>query len=260
MLRSLLLAGLAAGAMTSVASAQEASGHDWTGFYVGGNIGTMSWDADGANAAPCAAACNYFLAVNAGAINDEGGFGSSDDAFNAGVQFGWNGQSGSILFGVEADLAMADVEQSVTEDIRYPSAPANGNIFTNTIEADWIATLRGRFGYVMPGWMAYATAGVALTEAELSTTVSEHAAGDTTCGLCGGGASSESDQLTGWTAGVGAEWALGAKWSMRLEYLYADFDTIEVSTQYTSAGDTDTITHEADLTTETFRLGVNWSF
>ncbi|CAN7551171.1 hypothetical protein ASC89_08810 [Devosia sp. Root413D1] len=105
---------------------------DWTGAYVGGNIGwsagTVNWEIAG------------------GGPPD----GSYDlDGFSVGVQGGYNWQMDNVVFGIEGDVALASI---YGEDL---SIPANRTI-------NWTASLRGRLGYAWDAVLLYATAGVAV--------------------------------------------------------------------------------------------------
>ena len=70
--------------------------------------------------------------------------------------------------------------------------------------------------------MIYATGGVAFARVRFSTTSAFLGLGGTTYS----GASSA--DLTGWTAGAGAEYALSRNWSVKLEYLYVDLPDTSV--------------------------------
>src|SRR5262245_61656459 len=94
------------------------------------------------------------------------GFGWSGDADGAvgGVQAGYNWQSQQYVYGIEADISLADigVDGSFTacDGSGCGTARAGASI-------DRLATVRGRFGVlVQPGLLAYATAGLGWVHAE----------------------------------------------------------------------------------------------
>jgi outer membrane immunogenic protein len=74
-----------------------------------------------------------------------------------------------------------------------------------------MATARGRLGYAVDKWLFYVTGGAAwvkIDSAEWNITVP------------GPTANLQSDTRTGWTVGVGLDYALSYGWSLRSEYLY----------------------------------------
>jgi outer membrane immunogenic protein len=72
--------------------------------------------------------------------------------------------------------------------------------------------------------------------------------------------------MTGWTVGGGAEYQFGMHWSVKAEYLYADFGRMSVtSTNLTAftpptAYPVNVFTHSADLHAHIARAGFNWRF
>ncbi len=141
----------------------------WTGFYVGLNagygFGTADWTALGGDPEP--------------------------SGFLVGGTLGYNLQTGSWVWGIEGDLAWANMDDSVGP---------------RTSEITWFGTARGRIGYA--GWgsmMPYITAGAAFAGVENSV-----------------GAASVSETRVGWTAGAGLEYMVWTNWSVKFEYLYAD--------------------------------------
>jgi outer membrane immunogenic protein len=117
----------------------------------------------------------------------------------AGGTVGYNWQFGTIVAGLEADGAWADVSNSTT---------IAG--ITVAAKVDALATLRGRVGVAFDQVLFYGTGGLALAD----TTVSASALGVTF---------SDSKTLTGWTVGAGAEWMFMPHWSLKAEYLYRSF-------------------------------------
>jgi outer membrane immunogenic protein len=76
------------------------------------------------------------------------GIGDSGDGSGAigGVQLGYNWQANRIVYGIEGDLSLADIETRHGDSI------------------DWLGSVRGRLGYLLdPRLLAYATAGVGTT-------------------------------------------------------------------------------------------------
>jgi high affinity Mn2+ porin len=94
---------------------------------------------------------------------------------------------------------------------------------------DYTGTARGRIGYTSGPWLAYATGGLAWAGERFLNTP---AIGDDEKHI---------NLRLGWAAGAGVEYAFAPHWSVRLEYLYSQFDRANVrfpsGTQYSSSLD-----------------------
>lgn len=138
-----------------------------------------------------------------------------------GLNAGYNWQSGNWVYGVEGDIASTNF--SDTGD--------------NGLKADIKskATLRGKLGYDMGNWMPYATLGYTVADIDYS-----------------GLGAKDSDTAQGYVAGVGAEYAVNDRWSVKGEYLYSKFDS---SSFKDGIVDTD-----FDHSMNEVRVGVNYNF
>jgi outer membrane immunogenic protein len=124
----------------------------------------------------------------------------------AGVQAGYNVQSGMWLFGIEADIAYSSIDGSLTFTGNFPQ--------TVTTDIDWLATIRARAGLHYDQWMPYITGGVAFADVEHTITPSFVI----------------SDVLVGWTIGGGVEAMFNPNWTAKLEYLYVDLEDVSFTT------------------------------
>jgi hemoglobin/transferrin/lactoferrin receptor protein len=130
------------------------AGSDWTGLYVGGHVGQV------------------FSAIRGGTTARDGNTGghpareSADmnlNNFLGGGQAGFNYQfDNRIVIGIEADYSRTRLsgyrELLATEG----TLPAQCNLEAKTDYAfDWMATIRGRFGYAFNRVLVYGTGGVA---------------------------------------------------------------------------------------------------
>ena len=68
-----------------------------------------------------------------------------------------------------------------------------------------------------------------------------------------------SETRTGWTAGGGVEWAFARNWSVKAEYLYADFGSVSFVSAFNVDPDF-TYTHTVHPTAQIVRAGVNYKF
>ncbi|MDB5651272.1 MAG: hypothetical protein JWL62_2792, partial [Hyphomicrobiales bacterium] len=111
-----------------------------------------------------------------------------------GVQAGYNYQIGQIVVGLEADIQASrfrktDLNSVATYDVRS------------------FGTVRGRVGYAFDRALVYATGGFAFGNLRYNAN---------TNGYVG----SASKTVSGYTAGVGAEYAITSNWSVKAEYLH----------------------------------------
>jgi outer membrane immunogenic protein len=197
----------------------------WTGFYVGANIGG-GWGSQGVGYTPNDPESLFLFQF--GGAPPPVSFTSS--GVLGGIQAGYNRQVNSRwLVGIEADLDGSGISGSGSTSgifAPYYTAPFNAPV-QNRI--DWFSTVRARVGYLPTNnLLAYATAGFALGR------VTQSGSWNTNTGFGFGGgvytvncfgnpvcfAGSSSEIATGWTAGVGLEYAMWQKWTLRAEYLY----------------------------------------
>lgn len=211
--------------------------YNWTGCYIGGNIGggwakteqTRIGRVDG----------TVFPARDFGSAN-----GSS---FIGGGQIGCDYQfSGNWVVGVQGMFDFGNIDSShiIPPFPSFSSADRAKNLYTATI----------RFGYLfVPQVLAYVKGGGAWTRTDSTVTIpalnflSETALGN---------------DRSGWTVGGGLEWMFAPGWSVFGEYNYADFGRKNIGyipgplTAPGSVGDL----ISTRLTTQTALVGVNYKF
>ena len=157
--------------------------YNWTGIYVGGNLGAgfahSSWSD------PFTGANNTF---------DKTGF-------IGGGQIGANWQINALVLGVEGDFDWTGLKGSGHDSL-------GNTINTNT---QWTSTVTGRVGAAFDRLLVYAKGGVAFAHDKDSL---NDIAGNT---------ASVSLNRTGWTAGAGLEYAFAPNWSAKIEYDYLGF-------------------------------------
>jgi outer membrane immunogenic protein len=166
--------------------------HDWSGFYGGSNSWNVPYDALIAGAP-----------VAAGA--------STPNSALAGWQLGYNYQNGPFVFGIESDFT----RRYGMESALLPPTGVEGFNFRD--EQGWTGTLRPRAGIAADNWLLYATGGLAYGSFRNDATEALGPGSVT--------AASAPGARAGWTVGGGISYAGGDKqrWSLGLEYLYADF-------------------------------------
>jgi outer membrane immunogenic protein len=250
---SKVLVGLAI-SLTFVAAASAQT--SWTGLYFGGNIGDTLGRST-ANTSTVFSATGYFATTSVPAIGTTGRQSLSPNGITAGGQGGMNFQSGSLVFGGEADFGIMHLSESATGTTTYPCCSPTAFTITQSIDTDWLFTARGRGGYSMGNALIYATGGLALTKLDYQAQFTDTFA---TANETGGADKSK----TGWAGGGGIEYKMGGRLSVKGEYLYADFGRVTAtSTNLTAFTPTQTFptnvfTHTAAMHAHIFRGGVNY--
>ena len=166
----------------------------------------------------------------------------------AGGTVGCNYQISNFVVGIEDDYSWTNKKGSA------PDLPPFNTGVTSSTREKWLDTLRGRFGYTpWDTFMVYGTAGVAWAGTDV--TVANPAWGSLT----------DSKTRTGWTAGVGGEWAAwNGPWgalTFKLEYLHADFGSKQyVTTPFVTSIGTTIVTRDVKLSDDMVRAGMNVKF
>jgi opacity protein-like surface antigen len=124
-----------------------------------------------------------------------------------------------------------------------------------SVKADWIANMLARAGWGEDRWLAFVTGGVAVTRLEIDYRFDDGTAFEARS------RSSEHEVRVGWTLGLGGEYAFDERWSIRGQYLYTNFGTMETVTPVTSlhANQSD-LEDKASLQSHTALIGVSYRF
>jgi outer membrane immunogenic protein len=185
----------------------------WTGFYIGADVGGAWSHTDGSwTGLPSAALFG---------ANPIGG-GLNGSSFLGGGHVGYNYQfAPTWVFGVEGDWTWTHAGGSNSQGwtLFGTSIPTGGGAATTmSSTVDWLASLRGRLGYlVTPNVLAYATGGIAWGDIHYSGMAANPAVGY----LASTAFNNTSD---GFVVGGGLEYAMTRNWSLRAEYLFYRFD------------------------------------
>ncbi len=186
MTKLLLVSGL------SVSLPALATAQDWDGFYGGLTLGYATHDSTSSfsNAAPNSSA--------------------DPDGLLYGGFLGYAYQSGQTVFGAEVDFEGSNASGS---DVNLTGATSG-----TKAELNWQGSIRGVLGYAgtLGGnpTLYYGTLGYAFSEYDFY-----------------GGPSGAfipnrfSDNLDGWTIGLGLDTRLATDWALRAEYRYTDYGT-----------------------------------
>ncbi|MET4293965.1 outer membrane immunogenic protein [Bradyrhizobium sp. LB8.2] len=232
-----------------------APAYNWTGFYVGGNVGG-AWGSADPTTSTVFDPPGYFAASSVPAINAVGAQGVNSSGVTGGLTAGYNWQVNHAVLGLEGDINYFGVKGSATGSAVYPCCAPTGFTVSSQVSADWLATIRGRIGFLAaPTWLLYATGGAAIAEVKGNFNFTDTFAAATE-------SAAFRDTRLGWTAGVGTEYAVGGGWSLKAEYLYVDLgrSTVTSTNLLGGAFPTNVFTHSVDLKSNIVRVGVNYKF
>jgi high affinity Mn2+ porin len=191
---------------------------DWSSFYIGGHTGYGRGSSTAVLSDPLAVSTN---SIFSGVIG--------------GVQGGYNVQMPSgLVLGVEADLTFPNY--FISNKIVSTLTGAHSEV----VEAfDYAGTVRGRIGYASGHWLVYATGGFAFAGERFINTPD-----------VGGTDQKHINVRPGWAAGAGVEYAFAPHWSVKLEYLYSQFDRANI--RFPSGAE-----HNSTLDFQQIRIGLN---
>ena len=193
--------------------------YNWAGIYVGAQVGYQWGDAR--------------HSFSNGAPSDN----SDPDGFIGGGHIGINGQSGTFVYGVEADFEGGGFDGGFTN--------LTGGTSVGAVDLDWQGSLRARVGIANGPLLFYITGGWAFGRFEFT---GGPAPAPACCGY--------RDTLSGWTVGAGSEWMLSRNMTVRLEYRYTDFGNTSGALNPTFPG----VLMPVDLETHAVRVGASYKF
>jgi outer membrane immunogenic protein len=175
---------LAAGLLGAVSAANAldpipASGHDWSGAYIGAHAGAAWGDVDAT------------LTSISGSYETSG--------WLAGAQAGWNLQNDALVLGIVVDASFADVDGNCMFD---PGPPQR---FLDT-NYDFLSTARVRLGWASDAFLIYGTGGLALGSADSSRSLPAADTSDLLVGFAVG---------AGFELAVGEQWSLQVEYLHR---------------------------------------------
>lgn len=163
----------------------ETRAYDWSGFYAGAILQYGFGDDR----------VGMGGGVSAGTLHLKG--------FGGGLTAGYNYQSGSLVAGLEADVALSGMRDSI-----------DSAVFRGThaeTKMPWLVTVRPRVGYAFDRALIFATAGLAVGGLDTDITATAPA-----------GVLHKSTTRAGLAAGAGIEYAVTDKISLKAEYMYVN--------------------------------------
>ena len=218
-----------------------AAGPTWTGLYVGVN-GGGGWSHLGVSTTP--------IGPIVGVLGNPGSLSTNISGAVFGGQLGYNWQVGNWVLGAEGDFDTAGINGA--QESVFPGLVGGQDSIQIHENINWLATARGRLGYIWGPMLIYVTGGGAWTSVGSTVLLNE--------GLTGvAAAGSFNTQRSGWTLGAGYEWMIAPNWIGRAEYLYYRFSDNSHSFIFPSGLGADTLT-SSKLNTNVIRVGLSYKF
>jgi outer membrane immunogenic protein len=178
--------------------------YNWTGFYVGGHMGTALSSAKFSDPTGV-----KFAPLDASIADDAAGF-------MGGLQLGFNFQAGNLVFGGQGDVSWT----TINTDLADPFSKTT----TLYYKALWLASVTGRAGYAWGNILMYGKGGAAWVHNIVDVR-------DPAFSLASG-----NETRTGWTAGGGFEYGFTPNWTGFIEYDYIRLGTFGVTVTDPLAG------------------------
>jgi outer membrane immunogenic protein len=207
--------------------------YNWSGFYIGGNVGAGPLH-DSATQTTTATAVTLPGPINVNPVGLVGG-----------AQAGFDYQFSSVVVGAQAAWSGSNIRGNTV--INATTAPPGGQERL-TSAVPWFASATGRIGYAANTLLFYVKGGGAWMHIEHVQDI-----------LIAGGALASSqaisDNRSGFTAGVGLEYALTQNLSALFEYDFYDFGT---KTENFSTTIGTPLSIKSDL--HTLTVGLNYRF
>lgn len=221
--------------MVAKAPPQAAPEYDWTGFYLGGNLGyawgKSTWATPGA-------AASMSLAQPLDTFDEAG-------SFYTGLQAGYDDMlANRWVIGADADLLAPSFQNlsriSIGGISTFDSA-FGPETYSETVLTS--GTLRARIGYAPSNWLLYATGGFAWSYNRMTLT-----------NVATGAIDMPFLWRLGWAAGAGVEVPVAPHWTARFEYLFTDYGNESVL--FASNGQR----ISSDFALQQLRAGLNYQF
>ena len=238
----------------SLLSANAMAADNWTGWYVGGNIGQNNGHAN--TTTTLSGAWTTESAGLQSAFSN--GLSRTPDpkGLNYGVQFGYNHSFDSgFLLGAELGYTRLNVDASNSRTVTSPFPTLSYAVY-DKIDLDDELSVRGKIGYSGGRHAFYGTAGLVRVDTDMITTV--HSTGNY---LKRGHSSAN---LSGYQFGAGYEYDFGNEVSLRAEVLRTNLNDANFATTYQTGSAfvtpayNESIKQDVDYTS--LRIGVNYRF
>jgi outer membrane immunogenic protein len=228
---------------------------NWTGFYIGGNLGYGWSHRDFTNTLTGTLGGIQRSVSNAGSDNGQGWLGGGQIGFN--YQF-----LGNWVAGIEADIDAAHIISSTSDCFTGFGTAVCG---TRDTDIKDFGTVRGRLGYAFNNVLLYGTGGWAWGQGANTiqfTCLGPGCPGTSALPPTTPAPGSVDINPNGWAAGGGVEWAFLPNWTLRAEYLHLQFDGVTEDRSKSGSIPGVFVTSHVSSNTgiDVVRVGVNYLF
>jgi outer membrane immunogenic protein len=201
--------------------------YNWTGCYIGGNVGGLWGRKDWHDS----------LTGIYDVRNEPTGW-------LGGGQVGCNYQTGAWVFGIQGDYDWTNARDT---DVAFATStfPVGQNLRSGM---RGLASVTGRVGYTWDRFLGYVKGGGAWVRDNYDTFTP-----------AGVPSSTASETRSGWTVGVGGEYAFAPNWSAFVEYDYYGFGTRTVPFNSVATG-AFSFNEDIRQSINVVKVGVNWRF
>jgi len=196
--------------------------YNWTGFYIGGYVGSLWGDSD-------------WTFLSGLTVNPHYA------GFIGGGQVGFNYQIGAFVLGIEGDIGATNAKGGKA----CPNFGGTAFFFTCETRMDSLGSVAVRVGYAWDRTLVYVKGGWAAGDVELSVTPNGPP-GFFGFPIVG------SKTASGWTAGAGFEFGLTPNLSAKAEWMHFDFGNDSYNTVVAPIN--------ADVSGDVVRVGLNYRF
>lgn len=223
---------------------------NWTGFYIGGNLGYAHGDEDTDMTLSGEFLNGDTPAELLRAIDDAGDRGLDADAFAVGGFVGYNYQIRQFVIGVEADGDYMNLRDSSLDHV-----PNSFNTVRTSFKSHYLFTAGPRLGLSFGKFLVYATGGVAVgdldAEQELVFSAPNINHDEETNHI--------DEARVGWMVGGGLEYMISCHWTARIDYRYSDLGCADRENR-DEFGPNFVVGHEACLATHSATFGLAFKF
>ncbi len=224
--------------------------YSWTGCYVGVQVG-YKWGYSKQTSDGIFGGVFFPLLVGVN-LTDNYHVNGAVGGGEAGCQYQW----GNWVWGIEVDGSWSAASGQANTSAAAIAQGINPVRRFSTDER-WLATARGRLGYAWDKWLWYVTAGVAYSGFDVNN---DAAAANIANAAVFNRQPTRVDR-SGWIVGFGSEYHVSHGWSVKSEWLYADFGTFHYTDVPSPTGGC-LQCFSADVKMQEFiwRIGMNYKF
>ena len=229
---------------------KENEEYRWSRIYIGTHLNNNHYKS---NVKTSSNPGSYFINEDYPQLAEAGSDSKTGSDISGGINIGWNYQWNDFIFGIEADYLDNRKQLKMDSgDVTYITQPAHTFKTTGKINIEHTISLRPKFGYTWNDSLLYVTGGLSFAKLNYSFDFSETFQNQLS-------SVKKSNTQKGWTFGAGIEHPLNTDWTVRVEYLYSEFETLSASSQLSDYPD-QIIDNKVKVKMSDFRIGINYHF